>query len=93
MSIGNLKDQGNKGNNFPYQLKNLQLLAQIANSFNQIKTGNLDEKFFDGATASALESNLDSFFSSNPDKVLVFKSVVYDTSTSKFVAFITLANI
>jgi hypothetical protein len=29
MSIGNLKDQGNKGNNFPYQLRNLQLLAAI----------------------------------------------------------------
>jgi len=29
MSIGNLKDQGNKGNNFPYQLKSLQLLAAI----------------------------------------------------------------
>jgi len=29
MSIGNLKDQGNKGNNFPYQLRNLQLLGGI----------------------------------------------------------------
>jgi hypothetical protein len=29
MSIGNLKDQGNKGNNLPYQLKNLQLLGAI----------------------------------------------------------------
>lgn len=32
MSIGNLKDQGNKGNNFPYQLKNLQLLGAINQS-------------------------------------------------------------
>ena len=29
MSIGNLRDQGNKGNNFPYQLRNLQLLGAI----------------------------------------------------------------
>jgi len=29
MSIGNLKDYGNKGNNFPYQLRNLQLLGEI----------------------------------------------------------------
>ena len=29
MSIGNLKDQGNKGNNFPYQLKILQILSAI----------------------------------------------------------------
>lgn len=30
MSIGNLKDTGNKGSNFPYQLKTLQGLQQIA---------------------------------------------------------------
>lgn len=29
MSIGNLKDNGNKGNNFPYQLSVLQLLGSI----------------------------------------------------------------
>lgn len=36
MSIGNLKDQGNKGNNFPYQLKTLQLLGAISNSISAI---------------------------------------------------------
>lgn len=30
MSIGNLRDQGNKGNNFPYQLRSLQLLGDIS---------------------------------------------------------------
>ena len=37
MSVGNLKDQGNKGNNFPYQLRSLQLLGDInvnTSSFN-----------------------------------------------------------
>lgn len=29
MSIGNLKDQGNKGNNLPYQLSVLKLLGDI----------------------------------------------------------------
>ena len=29
MSVGNLKDYGNKGNNFPWQLKMLQGLQQI----------------------------------------------------------------
>jgi hypothetical protein len=29
MSIGNLKDQGNKGNNMPYQLSSLRLLDSI----------------------------------------------------------------
>jgi hypothetical protein len=32
MSIGNLKNNGNKGNNFPYQLAVLELLNSIANS-------------------------------------------------------------
>ena len=36
MSIGNLKDQGNKGNNFPYQLKTLQLLGAINDSINTL---------------------------------------------------------
>lgn len=36
MSIGNLKDQGNKGNNFPYQLKTLQLLSAINDSINTL---------------------------------------------------------
>lgn len=36
MSIGNLKDQGGKGTNFPYQLKTLALLAKIDESINAI---------------------------------------------------------
>jgi hypothetical protein len=38
MSIGNLKDQGNKGNNFPYQLKNLQLLGLIGDNLSGLAT-------------------------------------------------------
>lgn len=30
MSVGNLKDQGNQGKNFPFQLRLLQLLGTIA---------------------------------------------------------------
>ena len=36
MSIGNLKDYGNKGNNFPYQLRNLQLLGGIEEGINNL---------------------------------------------------------
>ena len=36
MSIGNLKDQGNKGNNFPYQLRTIQLLAAINDSISAL---------------------------------------------------------
>lgn len=34
MSIGNTKDYGNKGNNFPYQLRSLQLLSDILTKSN-----------------------------------------------------------
>ena len=36
MSVGNLKTQGNQGNNFPYQLRTLQLLAEINNGINAL---------------------------------------------------------
>jgi hypothetical protein len=36
MSVGNLKTQGNQGNNFPYQLRTLQLLGEINNSINAL---------------------------------------------------------
>ena len=32
MSVGNTKTQGNKGNNFPYQLRELQILGEISTS-------------------------------------------------------------
>ena len=32
MSVGNLKDNGNKGNNFPYQINVLKLLGLIGGS-------------------------------------------------------------
>jgi hypothetical protein len=36
MSIGNLKDSGNQGNNFPWQLKVLQGLQDIINESGDI---------------------------------------------------------
>ncbi len=36
MSIGNLKDTGNQGNNFPYQMKTLLGLQQIADNISGI---------------------------------------------------------
>ncbi len=36
MSVGNLKTQGNKGNNFPYQLAVLKLLEQINGSITSL---------------------------------------------------------
>lgn len=42
MSIGNLKDQGNKGNNFPYQLGSLQLLGDILTAIQALPTDNYE---------------------------------------------------
>lgn len=44
MSIGNLKDYGNKGNNFPYQLRNLQVLGLILEALGGSNTGLLPKK-------------------------------------------------
>lgn len=38
MSIGNLKDQGNKGNNYPYQLASLKLLGDINQGIDDLTT-------------------------------------------------------
>ena len=42
MSVGNLKDSGNQGNNFPYQLKSLQGLQCICDSLNSGGTSMAD---------------------------------------------------
>jgi len=39
MSVGNLKDYGNKGNNFPYQLQKLQVLGLILEALGGSTTG------------------------------------------------------
>jgi hypothetical protein len=39
MSIGNLQDYGNKGNNFPWQLKMLQGFTSMINALTGITTG------------------------------------------------------
>lgn len=39
MSVGNLKDSGNQGNNFPWQLKMLQGLQQMINALTGTTAG------------------------------------------------------
>jgi hypothetical protein len=43
MSIGNLNDSGNQGNNFPYQLKSLKGLQQIVDALASLNTGILSQ--------------------------------------------------
>jgi hypothetical protein len=53
MSIGNLKDYGNKGNNFPYQFKVLQGLQCICDELKEI---NVDTTAIE-ATLQNVETN------------------------------------
>lgn len=82
MSVGNLKDYGNKGNNFPYQLQGLQLLGMNQNLF-------LTETQVSAVSAALLETAINTVLSSNTAKFLVSKSIVYDGTT--WYAFLTLA--
>jgi len=71
MSIGNLRDQGNKGNNFPYQLAALKLAGMSLMK-------NLDEERLANATVSGLIIDINNYFNNNPEIYLVSKSIVTD---------------
>ena len=86
MSIGNLKDYGNKGNNFPFQLKTLQGL-----SIPQYR--NLRTLYLFDANPSVLESLINAEFANAPDSYLVSQNVFFDASTNTFAAFITFATL
>jgi len=86
MSIGNLKTYGNKGNNFPFQLATLKGLA-----LSQIK--NITEEVVTNATAAGLETDINSLLALNPNSYLVSKSVVYDSATPEFIAFLSIATL
>lgn len=66
MSIGNLKDYGNKGNNFPWQLKMLEGLQAIYNALTgsaigQIRTANV----INTSTAGSIPAGVYSFSVAN----------------------------
>jgi hypothetical protein len=86
MSVGNLKTYGNKGNNFPFQLATLKGLA-----LSQIK--NITESTVTNATVAGLEADINSLLALNPNSYLISKSVVYDSATPEFVAFLSIATL
>lgn len=71
MSAGNLKDNGNKGNNFPYQLGVLKLLGAGT-------MGGLLEVTITNATSGGLTTAINAYFVANPTKILVSKQIVFD---------------
>jgi hypothetical protein len=84
MSVGNLKDSGNQGNNFPYQLAVLRGL-----SISQMK--NLEEVYFEETSGDMLATVINNYFIANTNKFLVSKSVVYDGTY--FIGLVTVGNI
>ena len=86
MSIGNLKTYGNKGNNFPFQLAVLKGLELS-------KCAHLTEVVITAPNAADLETNIRDLLAAASNKYLVSKSVVFDSATPEFVAFLTIATI
>ena len=89
MSIGNLKDSGNQGNNFPFQLKVLQ---GIDKAINLTQCKNLTEYYAEEGSTTGLADAIQVIFNQNPDKYLVSKTTEIDSS-GNYRAFITLASL
>jgi hypothetical protein len=65
MSVGNLKDYGNKGNNFPWQLKMLQGLDILNTSINNSSIANANSMAIDAFGRQRVSSPLTLFDSSH----------------------------
>lgn len=81
MSIGNLKDYGNKGNNFPFQKK-------VLNGLSLGRLGELKELVTSEGNILDLQTNIDALFAIYPNAYLVSKSVFHDGTD--YIAFITV---
>ena len=86
MSIGNLKTYGNKGHNFPFQLA-------VLKGLDLAKTDHITEVVLAAATADLLQVEISSYLATVPGKYLVSKSVIYDSATPEFVAFLSVATL
>lgn len=91
MSIGNLKDYGNKGNNFPYQLKSLEGLEcackQLSAISNKSSFANITISTFTDVTPAALAVQIQSLFSSLTNSQLISQNIIWDGTN--YIAFIT----
>jgi len=91
MSVGNLKDYGNKGNNFPYQLKSLEGLEcackQLSAINNKSAFSNITISTFTDVTPAALAIQIQSLFSAFPNSQLISQNIIWDGTN--YIAFIT----
>lgn len=82
MSIGNLKDYGNKGNNFPFQLKTLQGLS--LSQFSKIESAYLSDPSMIG-----LEIQLNALYIAKSTYYLISQNIFYDPTTNEFASLTT----
>jgi len=84
MSVGNLKTEGQKGNNFPWQLKMLKLA-----SLTQVK--NCVEVQLNNTSVVLLVTDINNYFVANPNYYLVSKEIIFVSPT--YTAFLTVSKI
>lgn len=90
MSVGNLKDSGNQGNNFPFQLKVLQGLSIIS----QIpKCENLSAKTISASDTSNLAQFVEEEIANRPSSYLVSQSITYNSIEQVYVALLIFSAI
>lgn len=91
MSVGNLKTYGNKGNNFPYQLKSLEGLEcacrQLSAINNKSAFSNITISTFTDVTTGGLATQIQSLFATFPNSQLISQNIIWDGTD--YTAFIT----
>lgn len=83
-SIGDLKNSGLKGNNFPYQLKSLQGLEAINN---KSAFSNIMISTFTDSSTLGLVVQIQALFTTFPNSQLISQNILWDGVN--YVAFIT----
>ena len=93
MSIGNLKDYGNKGNNFPFQKKVLDGLQCNCDELKDIKSisqfFNLESANFSDPSMGGLVTQFNNFYITKPTWYFISQNTFYDPTTNEFVSIIT----
>ena len=85
MSIGNLKDSGNQGNNFPFQLKVLQGLSK---AIEITKCENLFSRVLNTGAYNSIPDLINDDLANYPDSYLVSQSITYDTVNELYVVIL-----
>ena len=90
MSIGNLKDSGNQGNNFPFQLKVLQGLSIVAEMH---KCENLSTVTVSSNDTTNLAQYTADEIANRPSSYLVSQSITYNNIEEIYVALLIFSTI